>query len=137
MSSSFIIAATSDEQRAFIPAVWGLAAGVIASQTDLELNLVVSLSAGRFTFPRSGKVIGIVREQGGTSISAGTLTMKIVKNGTNSSSTAVVSSGSRGASYFSTITNFAAGDSMHVRIDTNGSYVGAALIHTYPLVVYD
>lgn len=120
--------------RAFSVAVgplFQLAAGIIASITDVDLSLGNLIAGGLWSVPRGGTLIGFSRSQGATAVTAGTLTVRVLKNGVSATTQAVTS----GANSFVTLTTpvvFASGDTLSFQVSTDISYVGAALIGVVP-----
>ena len=109
-------------------------AGVIANLTDQDLSVEDLLLGGKFVLPESGKLVGFVREQGAVAITAGTLTIAAVVNGTNGDLLALTS-GSRGSHIFAEPVLLTAGDDLGFQFSTDISYVGATLLGVWPILV--
>lgn len=134
--SNLGITPVTQVQRTIVGPVWNTAA-LAFSLTNLDLILAsAGLATGRFTFPYTGRVVGIVRELN-AALSAGNLTVSMFKNGSSAGTVGLTSaSGIRGKHLFADI-SYATDDSLHIKVTTDVGFLGATTLVVYPLMVFD
>lgn len=109
---------------------------VIALMADVQLAVSgLAISGARWTPGVNGRVLGFSRDQD-AAISAGTLTVKLFKNG-SSAGTVALTTGQRGHSNFASAISFTSTDSLDFRISTDAAIAGATKLVVIPRVVFD
>lgn len=127
----------TDAARMIVPAPF-TAVTIVAAQTNIDMLIATLLSAGRWTFPGAGRLVGISRESN-AALGAGTLTVTPFKNGSSQTPTVALTSadGIRSRHIFATPISFAATDSLHFKYTTDAGFTLATTLIVTPLVVLD
>jgi flagellar hook protein FlgE len=104
-----------------MPEMWGQE-NVAASQTDVALSAMVSMNFDTIKMTRSGSIVGISSRLT-EDITAGTITIKITKNGTPLTLQLVHTSGTGSTAVQAAgIDTYTAGDLIGIQITTDGSF---------------